>query len=120
MGGNAGLIKLGDDYYFVSNTGKCITGKYYAWATKCDLPCGEYVFGEDGEMLDGFVTKDDGIYYYVVGKLAKAGLYYIDGYYYFVNGSGKLITNQSYYVWEANGLLVEATYIFDELGRIIG
>ena len=120
MGGNAGLIKLGDDYYFVASNGKCVTGKYYAWATHCDLPIGNYEFGADGKMLNGFVTKDTGIYYYITGSIAKVGLHYIDGYYYFVTSSGKLITNQSYYVWETNGLLVEKTYIFDELGRIVG
>ena len=47
----AGLHKIGDDYYFVSTTGKCATGAYYAWETFCDLPCGHYVFGADGKMI---------------------------------------------------------------------
>ena len=120
MGGNAGLIKLGEDYYFVASNGRCATGKYYAWATKCDLPVGNYEFGADGKMLNGFVTKADGIYYYVTGKLADVGLHYIDGYYYCVTSSGKLVTNQSYYVWATNDLLIEKSYTFDELGRIVG
>ena len=120
MGGNAGLIKLDGDYYFVASNGRCATGKYYAWATKCDLPVGEYEFGADGKMLNGFVTKADGTYYYINGKIAKVGLHYVDGYYYCVTGTGKLVMNQSYYVWETNGLLAETTYTFDELGRIIG
>lgn len=120
MGGVAGLNKIGDDYYFVTSSGKCVTGKYYAWATNCDLPVGNYEFGADGKMLNGFVTVDSAIYYYELGKVASVGLHYIDGNYYFVTGSGKLVTNQSYYVWETNGLLLEKTYTFDEFGRIIG
>ena len=115
-----GLTKIGDDYYFVASNGRCATGKYYAWATKCDLPVGNYEFGADGKMLNGFVTKADGIYYYVTGKLADVGLHYIDGYYYCVTSSGKLVTNQSYYVWATNDLLIEKSYTFDELGRIVG
>ena len=119
LGGNAGLIKLGEDYYFINSQGKCVTGKYYCWETKCDLPVGNYEFGPDGKMYNGFVTKDDGIYYYVQGKVGTVGLNYIDGYYYFINYSGKLVTNQQFYVWETNGLLLETTYTFDANGRII-
>ena len=121
LGGNvAGLVKIGDDYYFVAANGRCATGKYYAWKTNCDLPCDDYEFGQDGKMLDGFVTKSDGIYYYENGKLGRVGLNYIDGYYYFVSAKGRLVTNQSFYVWETNGLLIAATYKFNEIGQIIG
>ena len=119
-GNNPGLAKFGDDYYFVATTGRCATGTKYAWATNCDLPVGNYEFGPDGKMYNGFVTKDDGIYYYEYGKIGKMGLNYIDGHYYFVRANGKLVTNQSYYVWETNGLLIEITYKFNELGQIIG
>ncbi len=119
-GKTAGLHKIGEDYYFVTASGKCVTGKYYAWATACDLPVGTYEFGADGKMLNGFVTKDDGIYYYNNGQFGKVGLNYIDGYYYFVTATGKLVTNCSYYAWQTNGLLIEQTYTFDALGRIIG
>ena len=58
----AGLHKIGDDYYFINTAGKCVTGPYYAWATYCDMPCGKYEFGPDGKMLDGIVEKEDGYY----------------------------------------------------------
>ena len=119
-GGVAGLNKFGDDYYFVTTSGRLATGKYNAWATNCDLPVGTYEFGADGKMLNGFVTKTDGIYYYVNGNFGRVGLNYIDGYYYFVGINGRLVTNQSFYVWETNGLLIETTYKFNELGQIIG
>ena len=118
-GKSAGLHKIGEDYYFVTAGGKCVTGKYYAWASFCDLPCAEYEFAADGKMLNGFVTKADGIYYYENGRLGKVGLNYIDGYYYFVTANGKLVTGCSYYAWETNGLLIEQTYTFDDLGRIV-
>ena len=70
-------------------------------------------------MLNGFVTKNDGIYYYVNGKAGKVGLNYIDGYYYFVDYTAKLITGKSYYVWETNGYTIKMTYKFDALGRVI-
>ena len=70
-------------------------------------------------MLDGFVTKADGIYYYENGKIGKWGVNYIDGYYYFLNTNGKLVTNQTFWVWETNGLILESNYIFNELGQIV-
>jgi len=119
LGGNAGLVKLDDGYYFVANNGRVATGKYNCWKTLCDLPIGTYEFGPDGKMYDGFVTKSDGIYYYVNGKLGRVGLNYIDGYYYFVATNGRLVTNKDFFVWETNGLLLEKTYTFNELGQIV-
>ncbi len=118
-GGEAGLKKIGDDYYFVAANGKVAIGVYYAWATQCDLPCSEYEFGADGKMLNGFVEKADGRYYYTNGKAKHLGAVKIDGYFYFVGTNGKLVTNKSYYVWDANDLILEKTYTFNELGQII-
>ena len=116
---NPGLAKIGDYYYFINSVGKVVTGTYYAWATNCDLPIDTYEFDEQGRMLDGFVTKADGIYYYENGKIGKVGVNYIDGYYYFLNTQGKLVTDQTYWVWETNGLILESSYIFNELGQIV-
>ncbi len=116
----AGLIEIDGSYYFAKGgDGLCATGTYYVWQGNGILPEGTYEFGADGKMLNGFVTKDDGIYYYVNGKLGKVGLTYIDGYYYFVNSDGKLITSCTYYVWEPNGYTICINYTFDDLGRII-
>ena len=116
---NPGLAKIDGYYYFINSAGKCVTGTYYAWATNCDLPIGTYEFDEQGRMLDGFVTKADGIYYYVDGKIGNVGVNYIDGYYYFLNTKGRLVTNQVFWVWETNGLILEAHYVFNELGQIV-
>ena len=120
--GTRGLTLIDGDYYYIYWEGIVKTGKQYTIATNCDLPISTYEFDEEGRMLNGFYSGSDGsIYYYINGKKAVSGLYYVDGYYYFVVSAGKLITNQTdYYVWKGNGLLFETYYDFNELGQIIG
>ena len=114
------LVCVDGDYYFAQYKGKLVVSQTFrAFATNCDKPIGTYTFGADGKMLDGFVTKADGIYYYENGAPGKVGLNLIDGYYYFVDYSGKIVTNTSYYVWATNGYTVGMTYRFDALGRVI-
>ena len=117
----AGLVEVDGAYYFVSGVNGEITvnKKQYVWDGNGLLPEDNYEFGADGKMLDGFVTKDDGIYYYEDGKPGRVGLNYIDGYYYFVDYSGKLFTSGTYFVWETNGYTIGMKYTFDDLGRLI-
>ena len=117
----AGLIEIDGDYYFAKNSdGLIVTDQnYYIWKGNGILPESERLFGADGKMLDGFVTKDDGIYYYENGQIGTVGLNYIDGHYYFVGYDGKLVTNRTYYVWEPNGLSIRRDYTFDAQGRIV-
>ena len=70
-------------------------------------------------MLNGFVTKADGIYYYENGKPGRVGLNLIDGDYYFVDYGGKLFTNGTYFVWETNGYTIGMKYTFDANGKLI-
>ena len=114
-----GLYKVGDDYYYSTWGGVIKTGKQYVGTTFCDLPVGNYEFGEDGKMLHGFVERDGEIYYYVNGKTPAPGLIEVDGDYYFVDWGGVLVRNCTYYVWETNGLSIECNYTFDETGKII-
>ena len=118
----AGLVEVDGDYYFAGGANGEITvnKQEYVWKSNGILPEDNYLFGEDGKMLDGFVTKDDGIYYYENGKYGTLGLNYIDGYYYFVDYAGKLWTNGKYHVWKTNGYSVQMSYTFDEFGRVIG
>ena len=117
----AGLVNVDGYYYFAKNAdGLCVTGVAYVWNGNGILPESDYEFSAEGKMLDGFVTKEDGLYYYENGKPGRVGLNYIDGYYYFARYDGKLITNQKYHVWEGNGYSVEWNYVFDSLGRVIG
>ena len=116
-----GLIKIGDDYYYVN--GKCIvvTGSYYVTRNNGLLPSATYNFDEQGRMIiqkDGIYTEDGVMYYYVNGGKYYAGLIQIDDDYYYVNGKGIVVTGR-YYVTRNNGLLPSASYDFDETGRMI-
>ena len=118
--GPSGLVCVDGDYYFAhGKNGEVATGKEYVWQGNGILPEGNYEFGTDGKMLDGFITRDGEIYYYKNGKPANMGLHYVDGYYYFVTANGLLKRNGTYYVWETNGLSVGMNYTFDELGRAV-
>lgn len=117
--GTCGLIEIDGDYYYVYWGGVIKTGKCYVEATFCDLPVGNYEFGADGKMLDGIVEKDGALYYYENGRCPAPGLIELDGYFYFVDWGGKLITNQKFYVWETNGYSLKMTYTFNELGQIV-
>ena len=117
-----GLYKIDGEYYYSYWSGVLKTdGRYYIDTTRCDLPANQnYTFGSDGKMLNGFVTKDDGIYYYVNGSTPMPRILYVDGYYYYVNWGGKLVTNSTCYV-PADGVYadISMTYRFDEYGRLV-
>ncbi len=117
----AGLIEWEGNYYFVEGAnGEIVTDQVkYVWKPNGILPAAEYEFDAEGKMLNGFITKADGLYYYVNGKPGTAGLNYIDGYYYFMDYSGKLAVNKTQWVWKTNGLSIEMNYKFDELGRAV-
>ena len=117
---STGLYLSGDLYFVDGSKGEVVVDqKKYVWKGNGILPEAEYEFGADGKMLDGFVTKADGLYYYENGKPGRVGLNYIDGYYYFVDYSGKLTVNKTQYIWATNGLTIEMNYRFDELGRAV-
>jgi glucan-binding YG repeat protein len=65
------------------------------------------------------VEENGGIYYYVDGKLTYAGLIEVNGDYYYVNSSCKVITGQKYWISKTNGLKAEKSYTFDETGKMI-
>ncbi len=117
----AGLVEVDGDYYFAGGAKGEITVNEikHVWKGNGILPEAEYEFGADGKMLNGFITKADGLYYYENGKPGRVGLNYIDGYYYFVDYDGKLSVNKTQYVWATNGLTIEMNYTFDELGRAV-
>ncbi len=119
----AGLVEVDGARYFAngSNGEIAVDQKIYVDNGNGILPEDEYEFGPDGKMTDGFFERNGSRYYYVDGKPAPMGLVYVDGYYYFVrNQEGLLIVDQTYYIWETNGLALEMNHVFDEYGRIIG
>ena len=52
-------------------------------------------------------------------QLTYGGLIYLDGYYYYVRGTGEAVHGRSYWVTKTNGLLPEKAYSFDDEGRMI-
>jgi len=116
-----GLYEVDGKYYFADWGGVLRTdGTYYISSSECDLPANKnYSFGENGEMLNGFITQDDGIYYYVNGSTLAPGLIYVDGYYYYVSWGGKIVTNATVFVSETNGYSIPMNYTFDAQGRAV-
>ena len=117
-----GLYEVDGDYYFANWGGVLMTdGRYYVDTTFCDLSKNaNYNFGADGKMLNGFVEKEDGIYYYVNGNTPTPRLIFVDGFYYYISWGGKLVTNATCYV-PADGVYSEIpmNYTFNELGQFV-
>ena len=126
----AGLIQIDGDYYYVNSSCKVVTTKHY-WVNRPNdlLPAGFYDFGEDGKMLNppkpvdhtksGIVTENGTMYYYVDGVKTYAGLIQIDGDYYYVNSSCKVVTTPHYWVNRPNDLLPAGFYDFGEDGKML-
>lgn len=130
-----GLVKIGEDYYYV-RTSNCevIHGRSY-WVTLTNdlLPSGQYEFGDDGKMLNppakptnppvqknGIVEEDGKLWYYENGRKTPAGLIKIGNDYYYVSTSNsQVIRNRSYWVTKTNGLLPSALYQFGPDGKMI-
>ncbi len=112
----------GERYYFESGyriTGYQYVSDYDAVNTRISK---WYDFGTDGicrPIPDGIYKFENGEVYYIVDGHHKRGLYKVDGYYYFFDAPGSMITGQSYYVWETHcDLPADKTYYFDENGRM--
>ena len=122
----AGLIKIGDDYYYVNS--KCEVVRdcdYYISWTHGLMPQGRYHFDADGKLTgsvaplkNGIYEEDGSLYFYRNGERAYAGLIQIDGYYY-VRSTCEVVHDRSYYVYWTHGLMPEGYYNFDSAGRMI-
>ena len=125
----AGLIQIDRDNYYVNSSFKVIHGQnYFISKTNGLMPQATYEFDADGKMViespeevkNGIVKEsEDTWYYYVNGVKIYAGLIQIDGDYYYVNSSFKVIHNQSYFISKTNGLMPQATYEFDADGKMV-
>ena len=123
----AGLIKIGDDYYYVNS--KCEVVRdcdYYISWTHDLMPQGRYHFDADGKLTgsvaplkNGIYEEDGSLYFYRNGERAYAGLIQIDGDYYYVLSTCEVVHDRSYYVYWTHGLIPEGYYNFDSAGRMI-
>ena len=123
----AGLIEVDGDFYYVNSKFEVIHGRnYFISKTNGLMEQKTYYFDAEGKLVqpdaekNGIVKEsDDTWYYYVNGVKTYAGLIQIDGDYYYVNSSFKVIHNQSYYVSKTNGLKAQGTYEFDADGKMV-
>lgn len=123
----AGLIKIGDDYYYVNS--KCEVVRdcdYYITWTHDLMPQGKYHFDADGKLTgevaplkNGIYEEDGSLYFYRNGERTYAGLIQIDGDYYYVRSTCEVVHDRSYYVYWTHGLMPEGYYNFDSAGRMI-
>lgn len=124
----AGMIKIGDDYYYVNSKGKLIVNQtYYCSRMNGLMEEGTYAFDAKGKLIqgatdkNGIVKDDDGVLrYYVNGKVTYVGLIEIDGDFYYVRSSGEVVAGCVYYITWTHGLKDPGYYTFDENGKLIG
>ena len=125
-----GLYLAEDGYYYyfgsVDYTAVKNTRHWVSYPNDTGFAPAFYSFDEDGRMIidtpdpskDGIVNEDGELYYYVNGVRFYAGLIQIDGDYYYVNSSCKVVTNQRYWVSKTNDLLPAGFYNFDVDGKM--
>lgn len=124
----AGMIKIGDDYYYANSKGQLIVNQtYYCSRMNGLMEEGTYAFDAGGKLIqgatdkNGIVKDDDGVLrYYVNGKVTYVGLIEIDGDFYYVRSSGEVVAGCVYYITWTHGLKDPGYYTFDENGKLIG
>ena len=124
----AGMVKIGDDYYYAKSKGELVVSKtYYCSRMNGLMDEGTYAFGADGKLIpgatdkNGIVKDDDGVLrYYVYGKLTYAGLIELEGNFYYVNSKCEVVNSCVYPITWTHGLKEAGYYKFDETGKMIG
>ena len=125
---NAGLIQVGEDYYYVVASGRLKKGGFQTITEEKSNGLnyvGTYYFGEDGKMVlpeetddtTGIVLDGDQYVYKINGIIQKnAGLIKIDNDYYFVCYSGKVKQSgyQTITAANANELYTPGVYYFGD------
>ena len=127
----AGLIEVDGSYYYVRTSGEAVRGRSY-WISKTNdlMTEGSYTFDEDGRMVvpqepdpseakQGIVSEDGSLWWYVDGKRTYAGVFELDGSYYYAKTNGEVVHGRRYWISKTNGLLPEASYEFAEDGKLI-
>ena len=121
----AGLVKEGDDYYYIDSGCTAVTGNYEITRTNQLLMPGFYQFGHDGKMINPPIYNDGpnrNGYFYLNGLKQKC--YKLIGFndeYYFINDNDKYARNIVIYL---GGAFVSGTglnpgfYYFDSEGKL--
>ena len=119
----AGLIEWEGNYYYIASDLKAVKdAKHYIFADRANgfVSAGWYWFNADGTMFLNGIREENGTkYYYKDGVKNYAGLVKIDGDYYYVKSDCTVVCGRSYYVTKTNDLMPNATYIFDEDGKMV-
>ena len=121
-----GLVKIGNDYYYIKPNCTAVRGtEYYVTKTNGLMDKGVYSFDEDGKMIivehvekNGLYWEDGKLWYYENDVRTHAGLILVDGYYYYIKSNGQAVTNSDYFVSNNNNLMERATHHFDENGHM--
>lgn len=122
----AGLIKIGDDYYYANSKGQLIVDQtYYCTRMNGLMTEGAYAFDESGKMIigatekNGIFAENGSMYYYKDGQITYAGLIQIDGDYYYVRSSGEVVHGQTYWISWTHGIMDAGYYTFDDNGKML-
>ena len=118
------VVVDGETYYFVGDTSGAKLGNiaangnvYVTRTNSSDLDDGLYYFvnGKVDTNINGFHNG----YYYENGRVVYGLVYYNDSYYYVRTTNGELVTGKDYWVSRTNGLLPAGLYTFDNDGKIM-
>jgi len=150
-----GLTKIGEDYYFFNKSSGMMYKDSTMWIGADNgygFAADYYYFDAEGKLYIAPVTEgkqiitENGNYYFTIdgAKVSTAGIYELDGEYYYAQKGGKLYTNTTiylnatlasefggsagYYAFGADGKLVKTgfvtgngyTYYYDNLVRAKG
>ena len=122
----AGLVKDGDDYYYINSGCEAVPGNYAVTRPNGLLLPGFYQFGPDGKMINPPVYPDgpnrDGFFYQNGAKLPAYQLVEFEGDYYFINDCNKFAKSIRLYLsarfLEGTGLSI-GYYDFDRNGKMM-
>ena len=134
----AGLIQIGDYYYYVRTSGELARSCNY-WTTKNNgiFKSAMYTFDDQGRITNppsvepdqpdlpgdtaknGIIEEDGKLWYYYNGVKTYAGVIKQDGAYYYVNTSGEVKRSCTYWITKTNDLLPERSYTFGADGKIL-
>lgn len=119
----AGLVRIGEDIYYIRSNCQAATGMYWAAANKTNgiLEEGFYLFHNDGTLIDGeFADWKGENCYIVMGRPYFAGVIEYNGKTIYVGSDCKLNTGVCYVTDTAgNGILSEGYYYFTESGELL-